>query len=568
MAEQEKRIHELIETADKTGKYIVLDEAGLSEALKFDADLLVDKAYTDTLYVKLVGDEAVNGVKTWNDQGVFGAGINVTSGDLNVETGSQLIKAGKLGIGVTSNTYKFEVSDNSTTVAASITNTNASGFGMTITGASTTNYILKLNDYLGNGRFIVQGDGKIGIGIETPSTLLHVYSTQDTSIAIDSNTNSPYIVFKKAGVSKYTIALERDTPTWGGAANDLIFYNDNLTQIDLIIKSITGYVGIGTPTPGTKFDVSGSFAANWISSFTNTSISGDGVLITAGGTTGTRYILFLKDYADNDRFVFTDTGEFGIGTITPGFKLQINDNSATITSVIENSNASGFGMLLRAAGGANYILFLKDYTEAGRFIVLGNGSTGIGISAPTDRLQIKSAGISTTMFSIERSASTQKIVAFTEDAAGGGGLTIGSPSIPSEIRINTNTIMILFPIYNFTTAVGSVNIVIDSGGQIRRLTSSKTAKFLIKEDIDPNLALKFKPVSFKDKATKIAQYGFIAEQLNEVDPKFATDQNDKAGAMGVHINAVVAALTATVKKQQKELDILKGKKGKKLNSKL
>ncbi|MCK4909895.1 MAG: hypothetical protein KAS70_08345, partial [Planctomycetes bacterium] len=80
----DKRIHELSTTTDKVGKFLALDEAGLSEAQKFSADSLIDKAFTDMLYVKLAGDETVNGIKTWNNQGIFGAGILINLGGIDV----------------------------------------------------------------------------------------------------------------------------------------------------------------------------------------------------------------------------------------------------------------------------------------------------------------------------------------------------------------------------------------------------------------------------------------------------------------------------------------------------
>ena len=80
----DKRIHELSLTSDKSGKFLALDEAGLPEALRFSADSLIDKAFTDTLYVKLAGDETVNGVKTWVNNGIFQAGITVSLGGIDV----------------------------------------------------------------------------------------------------------------------------------------------------------------------------------------------------------------------------------------------------------------------------------------------------------------------------------------------------------------------------------------------------------------------------------------------------------------------------------------------------
>lgn len=92
----DKRIHELVETSDKSGKFIAVDDAALPEALKFDTDQLLDKTQTDALYVKLTGNETVNGIKTWNNNGVFEAGILVNLGGIDVTGNSNI--AGTLGV--------------------------------------------------------------------------------------------------------------------------------------------------------------------------------------------------------------------------------------------------------------------------------------------------------------------------------------------------------------------------------------------------------------------------------------------------------------------------------------
>lgn len=113
-------------------------------------------------------------------------------------------------------------------------------------------------------------------------------------------------------------------------------------------------------------------------------------------------------------------------------------------------------------------------------------------------------------------------------------------------------------VYNNTTA-SATNVNVDSNGWLKRSTSSRKIKFHIDYDgVDPSLALQFKPASFNSKADEgnPSCFGFIAEDMRDIDPRFATD-GGKDDLPGLDLNAMVAAITATVQAQQKQIDELK-----------
>ena len=88
---------------------------------------------------------------------------------------------------------------------------------------------------------------------------MHIYSTGDTHLIIDSSIYAPHISYRKAGVEKYALVLERDTPVYGGASNDWLIYNDSRSKIDFLVQQTTGYIGVGK-VPTHPLDVNGHIA--------------------------------------------------------------------------------------------------------------------------------------------------------------------------------------------------------------------------------------------------------------------------------------------------------------------
>ena len=105
------------------------------------------------------------------------------------------------------------------------------------------------------------------------------------------------------------------------------------------------------------------------------------------------------------------------------------------------------------------------------------------------------------------------------------------------------------------TNLSAANVFVDTDGSLRRFTSSRKIKKDIIENVNPNWALQFKPVTCKAKADNSKHIGFIAEDMRNIDSRFASD-GGKDNLPGLEMNAIVAALTATVKAQQKQINNL------------
>jgi len=297
----------------------------------------------------------------------------------------------------------------------------------------------------------INTSSQVGIGTITPSNKLHVYST----------TANDGIVFQNAyNSSTGSIALYTSTAAGNfildGTANagmvlpaagmDLFLNRTTGLYTSMVVKGGTGYVGIGTATPGSKFvvynsstsqfsvlsnevdivgsDVSGgSICTSITSNNTGTSTYGTSTYGRLGRLTvnyntsqgGTGQASYWRDWGiDNNGSLFftqnqsaaqaltiTSGGSIGIGTASPSAVLYINNATADYTnSLVVNTswpsirlgNASVTGrdwVILNGGSGAGIgqgNLGIWDATASTyRFAIDSNGNVGIGnfTSIPT-----------------------------------------------------------------------------------------------------------------------------------------------------------------------------------------
>ncbi len=224
--------------------------------------------------------------------------------------------------------------------------------------------------------------------------------------------------FTTGGVaSVVAIASEDFTPTANGTAlgfNTTANGTNFLSQRMLITNS--GYVGIGTGSPGVRLHVAdGSIPDNRIR-LTNSG-SGGMDLISAGSdsyisTEGTG-ALILRTNIDNRGIYIGSNGNVGIGATVPAAKLDVVETSIDAKARIFANNPSNGRIAqleLAAANGGdpgtasvikfsalsaqtNSKLQIRNSVDSVLMSVLNNGNVGIGISSPENKLHIYDNGI-------------------------------------------------------------------------------------------------------------------------------------------------------------------------------
>jgi hypothetical protein len=181
--------------------------------------------------------------------------------------------------------------------------------------------------------------GNVGIGTTTPNVPLNLYGTGDVGLAIESSINAPYLTFRKAGVNKWNLILERNSPFYGMAVNDIGFVKGGATTPSFMIQQSTGYVGIGTGAPGSALTVQALVTNNVLllkQSNGNSMVS----INTAGGvpfldlyqTDGTTTGIHLNSNGNT----YFNNGNVSIGTTDgQGYKSAVNGTAIATSMTVK-----------------------------------------------------------------------------------------------------------------------------------------------------------------------------------------------------------------------------------------
>ncbi len=261
--------------------------------------------------------------------------------------------------------------------------------GITINGqsASAGNQI---TFRVGNAeRMRITDTGNVGIGTESPISMLHIVSGGSPSITIqDSDGTDQYATINHNNGANQYIARNNTSNgqhVWFGQTGVSSF--TERMRIDS-----SGNVGIGTTSPSGKLNIvsssSGSYLLN-LDYHDNT----DGGGFYQSGSTG--LTLFLKNSSaatkvqiSSESASYFNGGNVGIGTSSPthkldisGGKIQINDGGATWFG------SDGTGGFVRTFNG-NTFRFLDSSGGETMRIDNTNDRVGIGTSSPISSLDV------------------------------------------------------------------------------------------------------------------------------------------------------------------------------------
>jgi hypothetical protein len=253
------------------------------------------------------------------------------------------IYGGNVGIGTTAPGYKFDVQGGQI---------NASG-GLCIAGDCKTSWSQVSGDggnsqsqWTTSGNSIYYNSGSVGIGTATPGATLNIYhnDSNGSGLRIDNAAAAgthKYGVLMQAGSSAYGVTdWPNATVLEGTAAGGLVLsgyeapikFQTNFRTTRMLISN-SGNVGIGTTSPVSKLEVSGTIYSS--SAATNTVFSG--VVGTANANfVGSSGYWALRTATNNSynldvynggspttAITALQTGNVGIGTTSPGQKLSV-----------------------------------------------------------------------------------------------------------------------------------------------------------------------------------------------------------------------------------------------------
>ena len=401
---------------------------------------------------------------------------------------------GNVGIGTTSPTSKLFITaadgEMVDTYMVNILNqelTAGDNFGVQIrAGLNTSDVSLNVANKDGSSLFRVRGDGNVGIGTTSPGNKLSIQGSQAT---VYNSTDSGGQAFAGTTINNtntagntnnfsqllFTVGTNNNSVSRivairsGSDASDLAFVGESAAGVAeyMRIKS-GGNVGIGTTSPTYKLEVDDSANAsnNYITTVSNNS-NNSGILFK--DASGNRGLVFANPDNDlvfmsggtSEKMRVTSSGNVGIGTTSPGVKLDVNGQIRSNNEFLLQTGTTAIGSIRNQAGALDIRgdstrdVSLGSVTSPQALFIEGsNGNVGIGTTSPNAKLNvngnIKIEGTNSLSFGgsasipswainssgndliINDQATTSGDVLFTND----GSVGIGTTSPSQKLDVN------------------------------------------------------------------------------------------------------------------------------------
>jgi hypothetical protein len=448
---------------------------------------------------------------------------------------------------------------------------NANGtVALTSQLTGTTNYLPKFTS-TGLVNSSISDDGT---NISAYTTSLYLYQTSGVGPAFKMTATST-----EAQMSSYSSSYRYGKLNFFGAGID--FWSGAVGAYGLSLAmsiSNSGTLLVGTSTENSttyKLQVGGVIQNQLTSGYLLRDGSSTGYGIYKGSTT-------TIGIAANGSECLTvnSTGNVGIGTSSPSYNLDVTGTGrftsslqvanigigyaaqSTIGAFIYQSASSGSTSCVIQQDGTGNILQLSGNGAANRLIVTQAGNVGIGTSSPDVKLQI--VGGLNNGIKIEPNSSALTLPS--------SGLSFSTGYNVGYIR-NANssgtTVDLYFEVARVQFGYLGTGIVYSNGGFLTNLNPSDKR---LKENITDlkyglNEILKLRPVSYNwknDTANQGMQYGFIAQEVQEIMPElineFKTKENEEdVMRLGLDKEAIFITLVNAIKELEARLKTLENK---------
>jgi hypothetical protein len=536
---------------------------------------------------------------------VLKAGDTMT-GQLNVSSGGLLV-TGNVGFGMPSPIFPLQVKTNTGTPPQALqlnttdwTTTIGSAFQFGF-GAATGNTYSEIRALSGgynvwNNLVLQSGGGDVGIGTTSPGSRLHVVTDSADSTGFNfettgsggktffavhklgfirirsSDTNGAAMhMFDNAGSKRAEFSI--------GSDSKLNWYSDALTSNWLTFDGGNGRVGIGLTSPSYPFEIASSSSISF--AFQRT-----GVSAKKWGFDSDNNYMYIRNITDNSiNFTLSNAGNVGIGTLTPGQRLEVSGGNISYKPSVGNSVRIGDDESYGTSGTGRYTaLGFSSMSNGGNRIFAHNtGEDGIFICAATSRAVVIRAGGSGTDHSVFTSAGNFYTNGYITNIRGNASVSAPSTSdhsLGTRIALYDNSATSWYAMgiesdtmwfnsdSNYKWYADAVQrMLLDGSGNLTIAgTLTESSSITLKENVSPiNNALdaitNLVGVTYdrKDGSAK-QRAGLIAEEVEQVLPNVVQKDND-GNPSGIQYTNLIAYLVESIKELKAEIDILKKQNG-------
>jgi hypothetical protein len=431
-----------------------------------------------------------------------------------------------------------------------------------------------------NPRMTITGGGNIGIGMTSPSYRLDV-NRGSSGVVLNLDGENAYNAETGILISSGRAKISGFLNSSGGTpGTSLRFYTmpDGGSVTERIRIDSNGNVGIGTSAPALALDVIGRIRNTFTSSGTtvfesyNPSATGYGAYISGG--VSTNYALQVADYANNVRLTILGNGNVGIGTTSPGARLQVKASAAAgATDAFYIENSAGTGLFSVRDDGLTYL----------------KGNVGINTATPSVRLEVNgnyklfggSTYTSYTGDGLWNAAATPNFIGtngqgstYNRYTGINGGILLGyqdngsglySPAYGFEVKSTdgrpvTGNVVKAIVIKDTDTDV--LVFYVNNNGNVLNVNNSygSTSDISLKENIvdatpklNDLLNVKIRNYNLKADPNQTKQIGVIAQELEEIFPGMI--ETDTEGIKSVKYSVFVPMLIKSIQELKAELNI-------------
>jgi hypothetical protein len=497
------------------------------------------------------------------------------------------------------------------TVTAYITNAGAASFNSTL-NVGTTAYVntdIFIGDTTsGDGRLFITSPSNQGITLRRAGAAdrfkLFVGNgttyTQDNAIILGTNTDIDFytgaspvkrLTITNAGGSTFSgdvtisksgdAGLNLNSTTTNGvavtryqttAAGSLWGTGINITGADSrweVYNFALGSSPFFIRSNG-KVNISTSVASDVLLNVVNSSSTGYGMNISAGGGSGT-YALRVESYNGGSEF-FRIRGD-GKVTIPSG---AYGTSYYTMNYTSANAGSREWAIGSDTAGWGTFTIGVAT-TQGGstfsdKITIKSDGNVGINAN-PFEKLSVRGDANNWTANMIGVTTAGQSL---------GLLVTAGMNSSDTSFLIQkANSATTYFYVrgdgfvnagtFTYNNAVSGRSMIVESGGGLGYLVSTRESKSNIKSITNVDFISQLNPVQFnyrkKDNLTNEytdelydnVTYGFIADEVEKVNKELVFYNEDGVTLAGVEYNSMIAILMKAVQELKAEIEILKNK---------